>query len=47
MGKVFEKVVVNELLRLYEERLLLYPGQMGARKNKSVVDAMVLLIYEV
>ena len=47
MGKILEKVVANELLRICEERSLLYPGQMGVRKNRSAVDAVVLLIYEV
>ena len=47
MGKVLEKVVTNELSRLYKERSLLHPGQIGARKNKSAVDAVALLIHKV
>ena len=47
MGKILEKVVANELLRICEERSLLYSGQINIRKNKSAVDAIILLIYEI
>ena len=47
MGKILEKVVINELLRICEERALLYSGQMGAKKNRSTIDAVALLIYKV
>ena len=47
MGKILEKVVINELLRICEERSLLHPRQMGARKNKSVIDTVILLIYKI
>ena len=47
MGKILEKVVANELSRIYEKRSLLHPEQINTRKNRSVVDAVILLIYEV
>ena len=47
MSKVLKKVIANELLRICEERSLLHPGQMGARKNRCAVDAIALLIHEV
>ena len=47
IGKILEKVVANELLKIYEKRSLLYPGQINIKKNKNVVDTMILLIHEV
>ena len=47
INKILEKIVINELLRIYEEKALLYSGQMGARKNKSTIDTVTLLIYKV
>ena len=47
MNKILKKIVINELLRICEERSLLHPKQMGARKNRSAVDAIALLIHEV
>ena len=47
MGKILEKVVTNELLKICEKRSLLYPQQIDARKNRSVVDAVALLIHKI
>ena len=47
IDKILEKVVINELLRICEERSLLYLRQMGARKNRSAVDTIILLIHKV
>ena len=47
MGNILEKVVANKLSNICEERSLLHPGQMGARKNRSAVDTIILLIHEI
>ena len=47
MRKILEKIVANELSRIYEERSFLYFGQISIRKNRSVVNIMILLIYEI
>ena len=47
MGKILEKVIINELLRICEERALLHFGQMGVRKNRNAIDAVILLIHKV
>ena len=47
MGKILEKVVINELSRICEKRTLLYPRQIGAKKNRSIIDTIALLIYKV
>ena len=47
ISKILKKIVINELLRICEEKALLYPGQMGARKNKNAIDMVILLIYKV
>ena len=45
--KILEKVIANELSRIYEKRSLFYVKQIGARKNRSAIDIIVLFIYEV
>ena len=47
IDKILKKVVINELLRIYEKKSLLYFRQMGARKNKNVIDTVILLIYKI
>ena len=38
INKILEKIVINELLRIYEKKSLLYYRQIGARKNKNFID---------
>ena len=47
MGKILKKIIINELLRIYEKKTLLHPGQIDVRKNRSIIDAITLLIYKV
>ena len=47
MGKVLEKIVANELSRVCEAENLLWPTQMGARKSRSAIDAVAMLINNV
>ena len=47
IGKILEKIVANELSRISEKKSLLYFGQMGIRKNRSVINIITLLIHEV
>ena len=39
IGKVVEKVVVEQLSQYCESHSMLHPGQMGARKERSAIDA--------
>ena len=45
--KILKKIIANELSRIYEKKSLLYPGQINIRKNKSAINIIILLIYEV
>lgn len=47
MGKVVEKVVAEQLAQYCETYSKLHPGQMGARKEKSAIDAIAILIHTV
>ena len=47
MGKILEKIVINELLKIYEKRSLLYSRQINARKKKNTIDTIALLIYKI
>ena len=47
INKILKKIVMNELLRIYEERSLLHPKQMGAKKNKNIIDTVTLLIHKI
>ena len=47
MSKILKKVIINELLRIYEKKSLLYSRQMGAKKNKNAIDTVILLINEI
>lgn len=38
MGKVVEKVITKQLSQYCETRHKLYPGQMGARKERSAIE---------
>ena len=46
IGKILKKIIINELLRIYEERSLLYFRQMGVRKNNNIINTVALLIYK-
>ena len=45
--KILEKIIANELLRIYEKKSLLYSEQINIRKNKSAIDTITLLIHEI
>lgn len=47
MGKVVEKVVAEQLSHYCEKRFNLHPGQMGGRKERSVIDALATLAHTV
>ena len=47
MGKVLEKVIAEQLSQLSGDFLKLYPGQMGAQKERCAIDAVASLVYEV
>ncbi len=47
LGKVVEKVVAEQLLQFCEANGKLHKGQMGARKYRSAIDALALLIQKV
>lgn len=47
IGKVVEKVVADQLSRHCESHSKLHPGQMGARKERSAIDAVATLVYTV
>lgn len=47
MGKVLEKVIAEQLSQLSENLLKLHQGQMGARKERCAIDAVVSLVYDV
>ncbi len=47
IGKVVEKLVAQELSLYCEEHSKLHPGQMGGRKERSAIDAVATLVYNV
>ena len=47
MNKILKKIIINELLKIFEKRALLYFRQIGAKKNKNIIDIIMLLIYKV
>ncbi len=44
MGKLVEKVVVEELSQFCETNLKLHKGQMGARKSRCAIDAVAIMV---
>ena len=44
MGKIFEKIVINEFFRIYEINDLFQPTQIRARKSRNTINAIVILI---
>lgn len=47
MSKVVEKLIAQELSLYYEEHSKLHPGKMGGRKERSAIDTVATLIYNV
>lgn len=47
MGKVVEKVVAEQLAQYCEADSKLHPGQMGARKERSAIDAVAVWVHTV
>lgn len=47
LGKVVEKVVAEQLALYCEAYSKLHPGQMGARKERSAIDAVSVLVHTV
>lgn len=47
MGKLIEKVVVEQLSQYCEDYSKLHPGQMGGRKKRSAIDAVAILVHTV
>ncbi len=47
LGKVVEKVVAGLLLEYCENFSKLHQGQMGARKKRCAIDAVVSLVHKV
>ncbi len=47
LGKVVEKVVADELAQYCESHSKLHPRQMGARKERSAIDAVAIVIHKV
>ena len=47
MGKILEKVIAEQLSEFCEAYSKLHPGQMGARKERSAIDAVAMLVHTV
>lgn len=47
MGKVVEKVVAKQLSQYCETYSKLHPAQIRARKERSVIDAVAVLVHTV
>ena len=47
LGKVVEKVIADELAQYCKSHSKLHPGQMGARKERSAIDAVAVLIHKI
>lgn len=47
IGKLVEKVIVEQLFQLSENYFKLYQGQIEARKERCAIDEIASLIYEV
>lgn len=47
LGKVVEKLVVDQLLQFCEDFRTLHKRQMGARKRRSAINAAAILIQQV
>ena len=47
LGKVVEKLVAEQLAQFCEANEKLYKSQMGVRKNRSAIDATVILVQKV
>ena len=45
LGKVAKKIIITRLSHLGESTNLLYKEQIGERKKRSAVDAVLALIY--
>ena len=47
IGKILEKVIANELSRICEKKSLLHFEQINTKKNRNVINIIILLIHEV
>ena len=47
LEKVSEKIIVTRLSYLGETTDLLYPEQMGGRKKRSAIDAVMALTHDI
>ena len=47
MGKVAEKIIATRLSHLAESTDLLDSNQMGGKKQKSAIDAILSLVHDI
>ncbi len=47
LGKIAEKIIAARLVYLAETTDLLHFDQIGGRRKKSVIDAVMILIYDI
>lgn len=47
MGKVLEKVVVEQFFQYCQSYSKLYLGQMGGQKERSTIDVVAILVHTV
>lgn len=47
LGKVIEKIAAEAISDYCETMGVLHPGQMGSRRHRSAIDAVIFLIQEV
>ena len=47
MSKEVEKQVAEQLAQFYKKNEKLYKNQMGAKKNRSAINATIILVLKV
>ena len=47
LGKVVEELVAEQILQFYESNEILHNNQMRARKNRSAINALAMLVQKV
>jgi hypothetical protein len=47
LGKISEKIIANRLAIYSEERQILHPNQLGGRRQRSAIDAVLSLVNQI